>query len=75
MWRLLVGWLRHGVKDQVIITVDPKLLGSRRSRSSGARRSGSTSRSAAGRCGDEVRRWDLSGRWAYACETCQPPPP
>lgn len=26
------------------------------------------------RCGTPVRRWDLAGRWAYACETCQPPP-
>ncbi|MBW8825114.1 MAG: Fpg/Nei family DNA glycosylase [Acidobacteria bacterium] len=23
-------------------------------------------------CGAPVRRWDLAGRWAYACETCQP---
>lgn len=23
-------------------------------------------------CGSPVRRWDLAGRWAYACETCQP---
>ena len=75
MWRLLVGWLRHGVKDQVIITVDPKLL--RRRRSSIKRREAlwvyKQERCRA--CGDEVRRWDLSGRWAYACETCQPPPP
>ena len=24
------------------------------------------------RCGTPIRRWDLGGRWAYACETCQP---
>jgi len=23
-------------------------------------------------CGTPVRRWDLAGRWAYACPTCQP---
>jgi endonuclease-8 len=23
-------------------------------------------------CGSPVRRWDLAGRWAYACPTCQP---
>jgi endonuclease-8 len=23
------------------------------------------------RCGGPVRRWDLAGRWAYACEACQ----
>lgn len=25
-------------------------------------------------CGGPVRRWDLAGRWAYACLTCQPDP-
>lgn len=25
------------------------------------------------RCGSPVRSWDLAGRVAYACETCQPP--
>jgi endonuclease-8 len=74
MWKLLVGWLRHGVKDQVIITVDPKLLGRRRS-SIGRREALWVYRQDhCRRCGTEVRRWDLSGRWAYACETCQPPP-
>ena len=24
------------------------------------------------RCGTPVRRWDLAGRWAYACPSCQP---
>jgi endonuclease-8 len=23
-------------------------------------------------CGTPIRRWDLAGRWAYACPTCQP---
>jgi endonuclease-8 len=23
-------------------------------------------------CGTRIRRWDLAGRWAYACEHCQP---
>lgn len=27
------------------------------------------------RCGTPVRSWDLAGRWCYACERCQPPPP
>ena len=26
------------------------------------------------RCDSPIRRWDLAGRWAYACETCQPRP-
>lgn len=26
---------------------------------------------ACGACGTPIRRWDLAGRWAYACPTCQ----
>jgi endonuclease VIII len=26
------------------------------------------------RCRSAVRRWELAGRWCYACESCQPPP-
>ncbi len=26
------------------------------------------------RCGTPVRRWDLAGRFAYACPVCQRPP-
>ena len=29
---------------------------------------------ACSRCGGPVRRWDLRGRFAYACPVCQPPP-
>ena len=25
-----------------------------------------------GRCGSAIRSWDMSGRTAYACPTCQP---
>jgi endonuclease-8 len=75
MWKLLVGWLRHGVKDQVIITVEPKLVGKPRSRIRRGEALWVYKQDRCRRCGTEVRRWDLSGRWAYACETCQPPPP
>jgi endonuclease-8 len=74
MWATLVGWLRHGVKDQVIITVDPKLLGKPRSRIKRREALWVYKQDRCRRCGTEVRRWDLAGRWAYACETCQPPP-
>jgi endonuclease-8 len=75
MWSLLVGWLRHGVKDRVIITVDPRVVGKRRSRIARGEALWVYKQERCRRCGSEVRRWDLSGRWAYACETCQPPPP
>ena len=74
MWGTLVSWLRRGVKERRIITVDPKEIGVPRSR---MRRADSTyvyRQERCRRCGTEVRRFDLAGRWAYACETCQPPP-
>jgi endonuclease-8 len=74
MWKLLVGWLRHGVKDKVIITVDPRELRRRRSSIGKGEALWVYKQDRCRRCGTEVRRWDLSGRWAYACETCQPPP-
>ena len=74
MWTTLVGWLRHGVKDQVIITVDPKVIGKPRSRIKRREALWVYKEDRCRRCGTEVRRWDLSGRWAYACETCQPTP-
>jgi endonuclease VIII len=72
MWDTLVGWLRRGVEEQRIVTVEVDGPGRReliRERSTYVYRSASC-----GRCGGEVRRWDLAGRWAYACEACQPPP-
>jgi endonuclease-8 len=74
LWKTLVGWLRHGVKDQVIITVDPKLVGKPRSRIKRREALWVYKQDRCRRCGTEVRRWDLSNRWAYACETCQPKP-
>ena len=74
VWTTLVTWLRRGVKERRIITVDPKELGVPRSR---IRRADATyvyHQERCRRCGTEIRRYDLAGRWAYACETCQPPP-
>jgi endonuclease-8 len=74
MWATLVSWLRRGVKERRIITVDPKELGVPRPR---IRRADATyvyHQPSCRRCGTDIRRYDLAGRWAYACETCQPPP-
>lgn len=73
MWTTLVGWMRHGVKDRVIITVDPKEVGKPRSRIANGEALWVYKQERCRRCGNEVSRWDLSGRWAYACEACQPP--
>jgi len=74
MWTTLVTWLRLGVKERRIITVDPKEVGIPRSR---IRRGDATyayHQERCRRCSTPIRRYDLAGRWAYACETCQPPP-
>jgi len=74
MWATLVVWLRRGVKERRIITVDPKEVGLPRSR---IRRADATyvyHQERCRRCSTEIRRYDLAGRWAYVCETCQPAP-
>lgn len=72
MWATLARWLRHGVKDQRIITVDPKTYGKARAKIRRGEALHVYKQDRCFSCGGEVRRWDLSGRWAYACETCQP---
>ncbi|WP_052664426.1 Fpg/Nei family DNA glycosylase [Nitriliruptor alkaliphilus] len=74
MWATLVEWLRRGVRQQRIVTTDPAEIGKPRSR---MRREESLyvyKQESCKRCEEPIRRWDLAGRWAYACETCQPPP-
>jgi endonuclease-8 len=72
MWTWLVAALRRGVKEQRILTVDPKELGKPRSRITRAEATYVYKQDHCRRCGTDVRRWDLAGRWAYACEQCQP---
>jgi len=74
MWTTLVSWLRRGVRERRIITVDPAEVGVPRSRMRRADATYVYKQERCRRCGTEVRRYDLAGRWAYACETCQPPP-
>ena len=75
VWATLVTWLRMGVKDRRIITVDPKEIGKAKSRMTREDSTYVYKQDACRRCGTEIRRWDLAGRWSYACETCQPPRP
>lgn len=69
LWSTLVRMLRAGVKANRIVTVD---------RHDETVTDGRTryvyKQDHCARCGTPIRRWDLAGRWAYACETCQPPP-
>jgi endonuclease VIII len=75
MWGTLVEWLRRGVDEQRIITVEPDEVGASREELTREEATYVYRSARCGRCGGEVRRWDLAGRWAYACETCQGPPP
>ncbi|HET9072526.1 MAG TPA: DNA-formamidopyrimidine glycosylase family protein [Acidimicrobiales bacterium] len=69
LWATLVTMLRAGLREGRIATVRP----------GDAVPDGRTrwvyKQERCARCGRTVRRWDLAGRWAYACETCQPPWP
>jgi endonuclease-8 len=68
MWATLVRMLGDGVRMRRIVTVrkDPRIH-DKRSRYV-------YKQDTCGYCGGPIRRWDLAGRWAYACEHCQPPP-
>jgi len=74
MWDTLVAWMRYGVRYRRIVTTDPDEIGRPRSRMRRDERVHAYRREDCRRCGTPIRRWDLAGRWAYACETCQPRP-
>lgn len=75
LWATLTAMLRKGVRDRRIVTVDPADVGKPpRARLAAAESRYVYGRPACLRCATPVRRWDLAGRWAYACERCQPPP-
>jgi endonuclease-8 len=67
LWATLVTMLRDGVRQRRIVTVkkDPRVH-------DGRQRYVYKQQDCA-YCGNHIRRWDLAGRWAYACEHCQPP--
>jgi endonuclease VIII len=74
LWVTLVDLLRRGVKDNRIITVDRSELADigPRSRLRSKEAVYVYKQDRCRRCHQDISRWDLAGRWAYACETCQP---
>jgi endonuclease VIII len=74
MWTTLVSWLRRGVRQRRIITVDRAEIGRPRGTIPRSEATYVYKRARCLRCATEIRRWELGDRWAYACETCQPPP-
>jgi endonuclease-8 len=73
LWATVVRQLRDGVRSGRIVTVDRAELGLGRARVPAERATYVYRRSHCQRCGTPVRRWDLAGRWCYACSRCQPP--
>ncbi len=75
LWSTLVHMLTRGVTDRRIITVTDDEIGV-----FGASRRNIRSKEAVYvykkdncmRCTTPIRRWDMAGRWAYECPTCQP---
>jgi endonuclease VIII len=72
LWSTLTAMLRQGVADGRIVTVDPARLGTPRSEITRAEATHVYRRGTCLGCATPVRRWELGGRWAYACPTCQP---
>jgi endonuclease-8 len=74
LWSTLQRMLEVGVKEGRIMTVDETEFALRRRDLTRENGRYVYRQEACLRCGTAVRRWDLSGRWAYACEACQPVP-
>jgi endonuclease-8 len=73
LWSTLTRMLQVGLKERRIMTVDEAEVGVRRRKDLTPQNGRYVYRQEAClRCGTPVRRWDLAGRWAYACEACQP---
>ncbi len=75
LWSTIVTMLRRGVADKRIITVaDDELeaFGRPRARLKGKEAVYVYKKDRCLRCETEISRWDMAGRWAYACPQCQP---
>lgn len=75
LWSTIVKMLRQGVEDKRIITVAEDELASAgvpRSRIRGKEAVYVYKKDHCRRCETPIDRWDLAGRWAYACPACQP---
>jgi endonuclease VIII len=74
LWITIVAMLKQGVKDKRIITVaDDELdvFGTPRKKLRGKEAVYVYKRDHCIRCETPIDRWDMAGRWAYACPSCQ----
>lgn len=75
IWSTLVRLLNLGVQDKRILTVSDDELATfdrPRRRIPGKEAVYVYKKGHCMRCGSAIERWDMAGRWAYACQTCQP---
>jgi endonuclease-8 len=71
MWRWLVRMMKIGVKQNRIVTADPKRVGKTRSRMTNAERLLVYKRETCLACGHKIDIWEVGGRKMYACGNCQ----
>jgi endonuclease-8 len=71
LWTTVQSMLRQAMRDRRIVTVARAELERPKSRLRKGEGRYVYKQDVCRRCGTDVRRWDLAGRWAYACETCQ----
>lgn len=72
LWATLTRMLRTGLREGRIMTVDETEIGVPRRKLTNENGRYVYRQEACLRCGTPVRRWDMAGRWSYACERCQP---
>jgi endonuclease-8 len=72
LWEAIRRMMREALRSNRIVTIDPAEFGLRRAAIDPADGRYVYRQEACRRCGTPVRRWDLRGRWAYACQSCQP---
>lgn len=69
LWEDAVHLLAIGVKNNAIITVD----GMKKSRSKYGERVNIFNKDACPACAAPIRKFEIAGRRAFSCDTCQPP--
>jgi endonuclease VIII len=74
LWATLTRMLQTGLKEGRIMTVDADEFGLTRRQLTGANGRYVYRQESCLRCGTPVHRWDMAGRWSYACERCQAKP-
>jgi endonuclease-8 len=72
LWATLSRMLHTGLREGRIMTVDADEIGVPRRTLTNENGRYVYRQEACLRCGTPVRRWDMAGRWSYACPTCQP---